>query len=229
MPLDFLDVLGKVGSGCGLLALPYLIFQNLRSRPWINFDFRGGSGEHIQKDGLHQFRHSTHGVLKNRSLDPNAITRIHLAAWANESKTSYLRFGGNVSVFEAHSKKELSMPLQLAPREAKSIEIVFEFPVQGTSDEKLLSEHVPVVPGSSVLRQKHEYELCFEDINDNFFDASGRKINSEEASLRWALPNTTQQLQNGHVWQFLAHYVRILRAKIKFKIRMVGQALGLWR
>lgn len=230
MAQEFLDVLDKLGSGCGLLAFPYLIFQNLRKRPRINFDFRACNGEHIQKDGLHQYRHLTDGILKNRSLDPNTITKIHLVVWANRNKTSYLRSGiGNISVFEANSKKEISLPLQLAPREAKSIEVTFEFPVQGTSDEQLLSERVPVIPGSNLLLPKHNYELCFEDINGNLFDASGGQINNEEASLRWTLPNTIQQLQNGHIWPFLAHYAQILQAKIKFKMRLVCQALGLWR
>lgn len=230
MPTEILDVMDKVGSFCGLLALPYLIFQNLRSRPRFKFDFLGCFGEHIQKQGIHRYRHEVRGVLKNRSLDPNTIIKIHLVVWANRNKTSYLRHGfGHESVSETTSKQPLSLPLQFGPREARSIDVVFELPVRGTSDEKVLSEDVPAVPGSGLRRPKHDYEICFEDINGNLFDASGCQINSEEAALRWTLPNTVRELQDGHIWPFLKHYFKIILAKVKFRANVAVQALGLWR
>lgn len=212
MPTEILDVMDKVGSFCGLLALPYLVFQNMRSRPKFSFDFHGGSGQHIQLPGVHQYRYEVAGTLKNRSLDPNAIVRIYLVAFANKSKTSYLRYGfGGLTVYDAASKQSLSLPLRFEVREAKAIEVVFEIPVKGTADERILSEHEPVVAlGASVLRQKNEYELCFEDINGNVFDATGSQINNAEAALRWTLPNTIRQFQDGHIWPFLKHYAQIL-------------------
>lgn len=220
----------KVGSTCGLLALPYLVLQNVRSRPRFSFDFRESSGRHIELHGLHHYRYEVAGTLKNRSLDPNAIIQIHLVAWANKSKTSYLRFGfGGLTVYDVASKQPLPLPIRFEAREAKCIEVVFEIPVKGTADERILSEHIPVVPGASVLRQKNEYELCFEDINGNLFDAAGSQINSAEANLRFKLPNTVRQFQDGHIWPFFKHYAQILIAKLKFRTRLVVQALGFWR
>lgn len=230
MATEILDVMDKVGSFCGLLALPYLILQNVRSRPRFSFDFHGSSGQHTQLHGLHQYRYEVEGTLKNRSLDPNAIVRIYLVAWANKSKTSYLRNGfGGLTVYDTASQKPLSLPLRFEAREAKSIKAVFEIPVAGTADERILSEHEPVVQGASVLRQKNEYELCFEDINGNLFDATGLQINSAEAALRWTLPNTVRQFQDGRIWPFFKHYAQILRARLKFRTRLVAQALGFWR
>lgn len=229
MVTEILDVMDKVGSFCGLLALPYLVLQNVRSRPKFSFDFHGSSGKHIQLPPVHQYRYEVEGTLKNRSLDPNAIVKIYLVAWANKSKTSYLRYGfGGLTVYDA-AKQPLSLPLRFEAREAKGIGVVFVIPIKGTADERILSEHVPVVPGASVLRQKNEYELCFEDINGNLFDATGSQINSAEVALRWTLPNTVRKFQDGHIWPFFKHYAQILRARMKFRTRLVAQALGLWR
>ncbi|MHB8115491.1 MAG: hypothetical protein ACYDC7_01175 [Acidithiobacillus ferrivorans] len=230
MTVDVLDAMDKIGSFCGLLALPYLMFQNLRSRPRIAFEFHGSSGQHIQLDGIHQYRYEVFGVIKNKSLDPNTVSKICLVVWGKKAKTSYLRFGfGGVSVYETSSKQLLSLPIALAPREAKATQIIFEFPVQGTSDEKILSDVIPVVPGSNLLRQRYKYDLCFEDINGNLYEASGDQVNAIEAALRWTLPNTVRQFQDGHIWPFISHYLMILRSKIGFKLRITLQALGLWR
>ncbi|HEY8094600.1 MAG TPA: hypothetical protein VIE65_00705, partial [Methylobacter sp.] len=208
----------------------YLVLQNVRSRPRFSFDLHGSSGQHIQLPEAHQYRYEVGGMLKNRSLDPNAIVRIYLVAWGNKSKTSYLRNGfGGLTVYDTAAKQTLPLPLRFEPREAKGIEIVFEFPVKGTPDERILSEHVPVIPGSSIVRQKNKYELCFEDINGNLFDASGSQINNAEAALRWTLPNTIRQFQDGHIWPFFKHYAQILLVKLRFRVRLIVQALGFWR
>ncbi len=230
MATEILDVMDKVGSFCGLLALPYLILQNVRSRPRFSFDFHGASGQHTQLHELHHYRYEVRGTLKNRSLDPSAVVRIYLVAWASKSKTSYLRFGfGGLTVYDTASERPLSLPLRFEAREAKGIRVMFEIPVVGTADEIILSEHEPVVPGASVSRQKNDYELCFEDISGNLFDATGSQINIAEAALRWKLPNTVRQFQDGHIWPFFKHYAQILRAKLKFRTRLFAQALGLWR
>ena len=230
MATEILDVMDKVGSFCGLLALPYLILQNVRSRPRFSFDFHGASGQHTQLHELHHYRYEVRGTLKNRSLDPSAVVRIYLVAWASKSKTSYLRFGfGGLTVYDTASERQLSLPLRFEAREAKGIRVMFEIPVVGTADEIILSEHEPVVPGASVSRQKNDYELCFEDISGNLFDATGSQINIAEAALRWKLPNTVRQFQDGHIWPFFKHYAQILRAKLKFRTRLFAQALGLWR
>ncbi len=230
MATEIIDTMSKLGSFCGLLSLPYLVFQNLRRRPKFIFDFYGSSGKHAQRHESHQYRFEVDGMLKNQSLDPNAIVRIYLVAWANKNKTAYLRYGfGGLTVYDSDSKQPVPLPLHFEAREAKGIQVVFEIPVVGTADEKILSEHEPVIPGSSVLRQKNEYELCFEDVNGNLFDATGSQINRAVAALYWTLPNTTCQLQDGHVWPFIKHFAQILRARMKFRARLVAQALGLWR
>jgi len=228
---DFLEVLAKVGSACGLVALPYVVLKSIRARPRFKFEFVGSDGQwQLDAQAHRMFKHSVRGTLKNRSLDPNAITQIHLVVWANKKKSAYLSDHiFTLSVSDAATKTDLRLPLQFAPKEAKSIEVVFEFPTENTADEKLLTDYIPVVEGSSTLRPRHKYELCFEDINENLFDPSGKRINKEEANLRWTLPNSIQQFQHGDMWPFVAHCGRILVSRIKFNTRLLIQALGLWR
>ncbi len=225
-----IDGLLKFGSISGLISLIYLIFQNLRKRPQFKLDFQGSSGEHYDNNGVHYFRHTYTGILKNQSLDPNSVTRLYLAVWGNKNKTSTLRFGhGGVRIIDIAEDKEIKLPLHFTPREAKNLTIVFEFPVKGTSDERLLQEHKEVMPGSSFRMPKHNYEICIEDVSENMFDSKGIPINRGEIDLRWTLPNTVRELQQGNIGPFIKHSWQIIKSRLSFRIRLLLQALGLWR
>lgn len=231
MTIDgLIDSLLKLGSLSGLVSLVYLIFQNLRKRPRFKLDFYSSSGEHFEKDGMYFFRHSYIGILKNQSLDPNTVTRLHLAVWGNTKKTSSLRFGhGGVNIVDKANDEEIKLPLHFGPREAKHLNIVFEFPVKGTVDECLLQEHTEVKAGTGLYRPKHEYEICIEDVGENLFDSKGSQINKDEVNLRWTLPNTVRELQQGSIGPFIKHSWKIIRSKISFRFKVLMQALGLWK
>ncbi|WP_097458547.1 hypothetical protein [Mangrovitalea sediminis] len=225
-----IDQVLKLGSVSGLISLIYLIFQNLRKRPRFKLDFQSGSGTHYDNEGVHFYRFSSVGILKNQSLDPNTVTHLHLAVWGNKKKTSTLRFGyGGVKIIDKTSDQELKLPIQFSPREARRLNIVFEFPVQGTADEKILQEHMEIKPGSGLYRPRYEYEICVEDVAENVFDSSGKQINREEINLRWTLPNTVRELQQGKIWPFIRHYWRITLSNMSFRAKVLMQALGLWR
>jgi len=123
----------------------------------------------------------------------------------------------------------VKLPLSFLPREAKHLEITFEFPVKGTSDERLLSEFKPAAPGSSFLRPKYEYEICVEDVGENLFDHRGKQLNRLEIDLRWSLPNSVLDLQQGRLSPFLFHDLKMTKARFYFRSRLALQALGLWK
>ena len=123
--------------------------------------------------------------------------------------------------------KEIQLPLSFEPREAKHLFLTWEFPVKGTADEKILQDHIEIIAGSKYYKQKYEYEICTEDINENIFDCSGRQINLQELNLRWTLPNTMRELQDGKSSPFLKHYFCIFKAKIKFWFKIILHTFGL--
>jgi hypothetical protein len=232
MSHDLLDVVDKLGSGCGMLALFFLIAQNLRGRPRIRFEFSHSHFEVVppENGSLVLCKYTFGGVLKNPSLGPNTITRVHLFVWANPKKTAYLRGGyGGVTMLEGTTKTPLALPVLFPPREAKSVVVICEFPLTGTADEKLIIEMMPLQPGSPNMIPKHRYELCFEDVNGTLYDADGRHINYHEANLRWTLPNAHLLSKKGKRFALPEHYLRIWRAKAAFRARLVFQSLGLWR
>ncbi len=226
---DVADVALKLGSVSGLISLIYLVFQNLRKRPRFKLDFLGSTGEHFESGGLRQYRYSYSGILKNLSLEPNSVIRFHLVVWGNKKKTSSLRFGHGGTVKDESTNTTLKLPILFTPKEAKHLSIVFEIPVTGTADERLLQEHVEMKPGSGLYRPVHEYEICIEDTIENFFDSQGNQINREETDLRWTLPNTIHDLQQGRILPFLVHLYRIMRSRIKFRFRAAMQTLGIWK
>ncbi len=121
----------------------------------------------------------------------------------------------------------MSLPLELPPKTGKSIKIVFEIPVAGTSDERLLKEYVPVGESGRYYLPKHNYELCFEDTDENFFDQQGRLRSLEEINLRWTLPNTTKELQKGNFIPLLKQEFLIKRTGFLFFFKKVSYQIGL--
>jgi len=224
------QIILNFGSISGLIALIYAVFKSLRKRPKFKFDFSGQSGKVCHEDKLEYYIFTFGGILKNQSLDPNSISRIFLVVWKDRKRNSTLRFGhGGVTIKNKANDREIKLPISFAPREAISLEIKCKFPVAGTSDGKLLREFVPVQPGSRFFLPKHEYELLFEDVNENLYDQKGRLCNREEINLRWTLPNTTRNLQHGVYWPFIKHQSKIIWSQIKFRWKILLQSFGLWK
>lgn len=223
------DLVLKIGSISGLVALFYTITQNLRRKPKFKFDFSGSSGHAFTQDNIDYYRYSFDGDIKNQSLDPNSITKIFLVVWANKKRSSTLRFGyGNVAIIDSVVGL-ISLPLSFAPREVRKVKITFKFPVSGTGDKQLLSEFKPIQPGSQFVILKHEYNLAFEDVNENLFDDKGIERNRKEIDLMWTFPNAAKDFQNGKFWPLVAHIAMILIAKLKFSLKIILSNIGLWK
>lgn len=219
----------NLGSISGLLVLPYTIVQASKKRPRLKFDFSGMSGSGIKKsDRVNEYyRFEFTGTIKNRSSEANSISKIYLVVWAdNKKRNSALRLGFGGILLDAN-KKVLPLPLELPPRTGKKLQIIFEIPVTGTSDERLLKEFIPVGESGRFYLPKHKYELCFEDTDENFFDQQGRLRNLDEINLRWTLPNTMKELQRGNFVPFVKHMFQIQKSKNLFLIKQTCYQIGL--
>ena len=215
------------------LALFYTVFNNLRKRYKLKFNLGWSSGARFYKKDQHTFATWTFsGLLKNQSLDPNSVTRIYLVVWKDRKRNSVLRFGyGGVSVKEGDHPVHL--PLRLDSREAKNINITFDFIVSGTSDQKIFeSANKPIVWVSSRRfedflmnlkfgKKQTGYELAFEDVNENLFDQYGRPRNREEIDLWWTLPN------HKGIKRF-RQLGKIYLGKILFFLKVILRNLGLF-
>ncbi len=226
-----IDIILKAGSVSGLVSLVYLIFQSLRRCPRLKLDCIGGSSETFERDGIQFYRISYSVILRNPSLDPNTVTRLYLAVWENtKKKTSALRFGyGDVTVKVGSTDEQIHLPVAFAPKDAKQLKIIFEFPINGTADERLLQENAIAVPGTTLHKPRHEYEICIEDTSGNLFDGQGKQINRDEINLRWTLPNKIRELQQGRMWPFIHHSLRLAKSRIRFRLKVTGRSLGLWQ
>jgi len=219
----------NLGSISGLLVLPYTIVQAARKRPRLKFDFSGMSGSGAKKsDTVNEYyRFEFSGTIKNRSSETNSISKIYLVVWAdNKKRNSALRLGFGGILLDSN-KNVLSLPLELPPRTGRRLKVIFEIPVTGTSDEKLLKEFIPVGESNRFYLPKHRYELCFEDTDENFFDQQGRLRNLEEINLRWTLPNTIRELQKGNFIPFLKHMFQIQKCKTLFLLKRIRYQIGL--
>lgn len=224
------QIILNIGSVSGFIALIYTVFQSLGRRPKFKFDFSSCNGTFSNEDKLLYDTITFKGTLKNQSLDPNSISRIILVVWKNRKKNETLRFGyGGVTIKNTANNEEIKLPIPFAPKEAMALEIICKFAVTGTSDEKILSDFVPIRPRSQLLRHKYEYELAFEDVSENLFDQNGELCNREEMDLRWTLPNSTRDIHNGVYWPFIKHKFKIAWSRVRFGWKIILQSLGLWK
>ncbi len=224
------NIIKDLGSIAGLIVLLFTIFQNVREKPKFKFDFSGRRGEPSIENDIEYYTYTFNGTLKNQSLSTNSICKIFLVVWKNQKKNETLRFGyGNSEIENKTNSEKLKLPIIFRPREAIDIEIIFKFHVKNTPDEKLLSEFIPVQTGSQFLIAKHEYELAFEDVNENLYDEKGKLCNREEISLRWTLPNAEKKSSKSFVSPLQEHKLKILKSNVKFKFKLLLSIFGLWK
>lgn len=219
----------NLGSISGLLVLPYTVVQASKKRPRLKYDFSGMSGSGVKKSDAvgEYYRFEFSGTIKNRSLETNSISKIYLVVWVdNRKRNSALRLGLGGTLLDPN-KNVLTLPLELPPRTGKKLQIIFEIPVTGTSDERLLKEFIPVGQSGRFYLPKHQYELCFEDTDENFFDQQGRLRNLEEINLRWTLPNTMKELQKVNFVPFFKHMFQIQKSKTLFFLKKTSYQIGL--
>lgn len=219
------EVVLKIGSLSGLTSLVYLIVQNSRQSPCLQLERHSTSGNHYEKDGMHFYRFSWTGYVKNQSLSGNTVTKFWLVVWRDSKMRGALRYGWGGLQISTCSPNALpaELPIPLEPRAAKRLNIIFEIPVRGTSDERLLKEHVEIRPG--LYQAVHEYEVCVEDVSGNLFNATGRYLNMSGINLRWHMEGDGASPRYLNLRQKL----QIAYCDTAFRARVLIKRLGLSR
>ena len=188
---SIVDFILKIGSVAGLVSIFYQIQQNRRSRPSFTFTFEGSRAAVERRDHLDFCNYYFSGILRNASLTPNTIVRLYLVVWGNEKKTPFLRYGHIVKgIKNIGTGEAMHLPLRLDARGVVRVEVNFEFPLTGTSDERIMTSFVEEKVGDIVVRRsKHQYEFTVEDAAGNEFDWGGKLMSRKLLNLWWLLPN----------------------------------------
>ena len=211
-----------------LLAFFYSLSQILRKRPRLKFKSSWSAWSAFEKDWMDFYRLSISWTLKNQSLEPTSINVIHTVVRSNRKKHSTLRHSIWVDKIMSNTDAhELRLPIMLEGHEAKSIVITSEFPIKWTCDENLLTQYKDIWWWFKI--PKYEYKLLFEDVNENVFDDNWVLCNMEESDLRWTICNTTHELKDGKIREFIKHYLKIIKSKIKFRFKILWLYIWIWK
>lgn len=180
---EILDVIFKLGSLAGLAGLIYQIHNNRKLRPQLRFTFEGSHVEFFDRGKLKFCNYHFQGIFKNSSLTPNSIVRLYLTVWDNKKKGSTLRFGHTIKEIRDTNTQEIKyLPLRFDAKQAFNLQVIFEFPITGTQDEKILTQVDLFLP-------KYQYQFVIEDVNGNYFDYNSSFVSRELIDLWWILPN----------------------------------------
>lgn len=187
-----LEIIFKVGALAGLVGIVYQIHNNRKNRPCLKFIFEGSSATKRSEDKLEYCTYTFKGILVNASLSPNSIIRLYLTVWDNKKKNSILRFGHQLKdLADVNTGRTVYLPLLLNSKEARRVNINFDFVVTGTQDFELLSAVKKV--GDNIYLPKYQYEFFIEDSNGNLFDYKSSIISRELIDLWWTLPNYSKK------------------------------------
>ncbi|HSW88139.1 MAG TPA: hypothetical protein VLG12_03175 [Candidatus Saccharimonadales bacterium] len=221
---DLLPQVINVAGFTALMGLIYAIGANRSKKPHFDFLFSYQTGTYNSQTDEYSWQ--TGGIIKNRSTNENTIVRIYRIVWKNKKKNSYLANSlANIQVKDKGTNRQINLPLYFLKKQAFDLEISTKFQVTGTSDEQLLRERVEIAP--NLFLPKYKYELCFEDIEGNFFDQQGKLVNLHEADFWWTLVNTFESLKNWNIKPFLKQSFLILLSKISFSLKKILWALGI--
>jgi len=220
--MDYWKIILDIGSISWLLAFIYAVSQIFRKRPRFKFKKSWHQWKSFDNNWTEYYRFRILWMLKNQSLEPNSVNAIHSVVWWNKKTFSTLRHSTAVTqiISKTDNWKELKLPFLLNPHEWKDLEIILEFHVwKWSSDERILTQTKEVWKWFYV--PKYEYELLFEDTNENIFDANWILCNMEESWLRWTIWNTIPSFKDWKYWEFISHSFKILKSKIKFRIKKI--------
>jgi hypothetical protein len=223
---DIWNVIERTSAVVALFGVPYLIIEKRRHLPRFSFDFSGQEGQGFKKDSHNYYKFTFTGTVINHSLDTSTILRFYLVVWDDKKKVSTLRFGFGAHSIDDNSGTLYKEPVLFSPKESKKLTVVFESIIDGTQDEKLLSEIEPVFENSNVYLPKHRYELVFEDSDHNFFDQNGNIITKKLIDLNWTLENTFKDLKKGNSWPYRKHKLKIKKAMWGLKAKRFVRKLG---
>jgi len=226
--MKILEIIFNIGSIAGLISLFIMIFASLRKKPKFSFDSLHFIGQ-VNSNEEKKYRFEFTGIIKNQSIEQNTIIRIYLVVWSNKKNYSTLRFGyHDLKIENLQTNQEIELPLSFLPREAKKLKIIYDIDYIG-KDKELIEAIEPFKPSFSTFVYKYQYELVFEDINENYFDQFGKIINIDEKNLRWVIPNFLNGLQKGNSKPLSLHRRKIFKSRIKFRIKNFFQNIGIWK
>lgn len=226
--MKVLEIIFNIGSIAGLISLFIMIFASLRKKPKFSFDSLHFIGQ-VNSNEVKKYRFEFTGIIKNQSIEQNTIIRIYLVVWSNKKNYSTLRFGYHgLKIENLQTNQEIELPLSFLPREAKKLKIIYDIDYIG-KDKELIEAIEPFKPSFSTFVYKYQYELVFEDINENYFDQFGKIINIDEKNLRWVIPNFLNDLQKGNSKPLSLHRRKIFKSRIKFRIKIFFQNIGIWK
>lgn len=188
---NVVDGVLKLGSIAGLIAIIYQIHNNRKQRPRLSFTFENSFAEFYKQDNLEFCDYHFSGIFRNSSLTPNTIVRLFLTVWDSKKSNSVLRFGHTVKqVLNQNTSNEVKLPLRLEAKQAYRLEIIFNFPLTGSQDKKILEAKLPTkLNGVDVLSPKHQYVFLIEDVAGNYFDYNSGLMSRELIDMQWLLSN----------------------------------------
>ena len=220
---ELIDAILKLGSLAGLAGLFYQIHNNRKIRPQFQFTFESSYAEFFDKDKLKYCNYHFQGIFKNSSLTPNSIVRLYLTVWNNKKRGSVLRFGHGVKeIKDTNTQEKKYLPLRFEPKQAFNLQIVFEFPITGTQDAKILSQYEPV--GNLGFLPKYHYQFIIEDVNRNYFDYNSSFVSKELIDLWWTLPNYSKKPV-----KYIGQLGKIGLVLVKNIVRKIIEFLGFYK
>lgn len=222
----FLDLIFKVGSLAGLLAIIYQIHNNRKNRPLFSFTFEGSFAKFFKEDKIDYCDYHFHGIIRNTSLKPNTIVRLYLTVWNSKKKGSVLRYGHGVKkLINLGGDEKLTLPLRFDVKQAYKLEAIFNFPISGTGDKKILEATIPFKTNLGEFQMpKYKYEFLIEDVCGNLFDHRSSVMNKELIDLWWTLGNYSKNPVS-----YFKQCLKIASTFAKWKISKLVEAIGFYR
>ena len=203
----------RASSVVALIGLPYLMIDKRRRLPHLAFDRDGYFRESFERDKLTFGRITFSGSLKNKSLESNTLEKVFLVVWRTKRKKGAHRYGyGGVQIVDADDQ-QIGPQLTLAAHSSRTVKIICEFPLTGTSDTKLFN--------------RYEYDLALEDIEGNLFDIHGLLLSRKSTDLRWTLDNAWEQFKDGKRLPLVRHSLQIGWEEVRFLWKKLVRLLGL--
>jgi hypothetical protein len=227
--MTLIELILNAGSIAGLFTIFLEIHQSRRNRPSFTFTKEGDHTKEFERDGVLWWNYYVNGIIRNASLNPNSIARLHLVIWKDGKITQTLRHSHGVkSIKNLATDDALSVPLTMEARSAKRVGLTFEIRLTNkdgspSGDGQLMLEMVPVSPQHpDFVVHKHNYETLFEDAAGNYFDCSGRLLSRKLMDLSLTLQNHKRRKR-------FDHYNKIASAWVEWKLAILRSYFGFYR
>lgn len=217
----------RVSALVAAVGIPYLVYERRQHLPQLRFQFSAGQRETFTRDALTFGRVTVEGSIQNGSLDPNTIERVYLVVWRTKRRRNTLRFGfGDIEILDA-AGSPLGPPISFKPRESIAVHIKAEFPLTGTADAGLFPALKQLANHPGLALPMYSYELAFEDVMGNLFDADGLPRSRRLIDLLWTFDNAWQRFRDGQPGMLLHHILAIGWEELRFRSRRALRSIGL--